>query len=1256
VSLILAVEPDGGQAKAVRRAVRSLPNTHLVLVESRQAALAALGHELPDLILVSALLPPGDEAALTDYLRARPEAAHVEMITIPVLATSLQPAETKRRGFFGLIKGGDAKPHEIGTDPQLFADNIRMHLAQAREAYERNAAVRERQPARSQETATEDASPIADDASAQPSAGWDARPEHAAPAPESATWTAGQPYAPPAYPAQTYTPDSYVPQSYVPQSYVPQPLDRGTSDLPADAERWCLPATFKAAEPMLADRIAQLAEVDDRAIARTYGIEHDTVGGGLIIVSEPVPGARLSDLLTRATSRAMLPDLPAALFVMRRLLAISRRLFAATGIRYLSIAPDRVNITPRGEVIVLDAVLAAADIHGQADPQLDIAATARIGLSLILGRLIDAAAVHDWTPLLEEAADIAAIRAGDRFAGALRSWLERALGLEGSFDDAGEALAAFDALNETQEGGSVPLRRSLRAFLSDLALEGFDDVQVAVFEAERVRAARARQTAGRGARSRADAAPAAAQSFDTPTDTGPVFLAGSQTQALLDELLARPDERRFDFDLPEPPSEPELASATEEVAPTPTYDDRERAHEPPPPPPPRYQIEPAPPPPSVVKPPPPIEKPAAHAEKRTLLGLFRSLRGKHRDEAHAEPAQSQGILRLTSPPKDREVHDDVVQEMVQNARSLGEPIAQNEEVAPPYLPPQTYELPSAWNDSPIVNADASVPDTSDWETTTAPPAAQEWQEPDEPIQTPRAQWQEPEEPVQPPAVAWTTEVEQEDEPIAPRASTEWTTHEQEPAEPERVEWQREPPQWTTPEAPTSKPDAWQANVDPPEPLDWDVKPAALAPGEDDIWRSLEASSGAPDSRDDRGRTKPEGSSLLDAFRSLRGRRHAEEREPDVSPLPLAPMQDEAAADPEPTEWRPDTLDDQPRARLAEPIERATEPLEPRVIPAEPPPLPALPPLPPLPPPIEPQLIRLETPPLYVPLELPVVEPPPPKARPAPGPVTRKGKGVSRRWIRVAVAAVVVGTLAFAGREYFFGPAPPPPVEIAPSKPAATTGAGRGRASRPAAPAKGVGSLAVSTTPPGAEVTIDGKARGVTPLTIDNLASGTHAVVLTSGQGTVRRTVQIKANEQAILEESIFSGFLAVFAPFELQIVEGGRLIGTSESGQILVPPGSHELVLTNSALGFTQTRVVEVNPGRTTSINIKAPEGIVRIVGAPPEAFVFVDGISVSEPGELRVPIGVHEIVVKHPQLGTRKATVNVTLQSTVEVKVDFTQ
>src|SRR5206468_4850384 len=90
-----------------------------------------------------------------------------------------------------------------------------------------------------------------------------------------------------------------------------------------------------------------------------------------------------------------------------------------------------------------------------------------------------------------------------------------------------------------------------------------------------------------------------------------------------------------------------------------------------------------------------------------------------------------------------------------------------------------------------------------------------------------------------------------------------------------------------------------------------------------------------------------------------------------------------------------------------------------------------------------------------------------------GPVTRKAAQAAepRKWTRAGGAALAVVCLVIAARAYYFS---------APQKTAAI----EELAAKPTvANAKGMGSLAIASEPPGARVTVDGKPRDVTPVTI-----------------------------------------------------------------------------------------------------------------------------------------------------------------------------
>ena len=87
--LVLAIEPDLRQAAIVKRVVKERVHAEIVVVDSRDAAIAAIRTAIPDVLLVSALLSPRDEDDLMAHLRALEGATHLQTHTIPQLASAL---------------------------------------------------------------------------------------------------------------------------------------------------------------------------------------------------------------------------------------------------------------------------------------------------------------------------------------------------------------------------------------------------------------------------------------------------------------------------------------------------------------------------------------------------------------------------------------------------------------------------------------------------------------------------------------------------------------------------------------------------------------------------------------------------------------------------------------------------------------------------------------------------------------------------------------------------------------------------------------------------------------------------------------------------------------------------------------------------------------------------------------------------------------------------------------------------------------
>jgi hypothetical protein len=218
---------------------------------------------------------------------------------------------------------------------------------------------------------------------------------------------------------------------------------------------------------------------------------------------------------------------------------------------------------------------------------------------------------------------------------------------------------------------------------------------------------------------------------------------------------------------------------------------------------------------------------------------------------------------------------------------------------------------------------------------------------------------------------------------------------------------------------------------------------------------------------------------------------------------------------------------------------------------------------------------------------------------------------------------------------------------------------------PAVPVTAVatmGTLEVTSEPSRVALVVDGAAVGATPLTATTLAAGDHVLSARFPSGTVERRVRVDAGRTTTLHlvspgattDSIV-GWLAVDTPLSMRILEEGRLLGTTDVNRVMLPVGTHVLHFVSDETGFEADRTVTVTAGRPTAVRIEAPNSTISI-NARPWAEVFVDGERIGETpiGNLSRPIGRHEIVLRHPELGERRQSVVLTSRAPTRVSVDF--
>jgi hypothetical protein len=264
------------------------------------------------------------------------------------------------------------------------------------------------------------------------------------------------------------------------------------------------------------------------------------------------------------------------------------------------------------------------------------------------------------------------------------------------------------------------------------------------------------------------------------------------------------------------------------------------------------------------------------------------------------------------------------------------------------------------------------------------------------------------------------------------------------------------------------------------------------------------------------------------------------------------------------------------------------------------------------------------------------------------------------WKLAAIAVVVAIVAIGVGRSYLPGRpavAGEPGAQVEPENSAAASAtAADGNAEKAATPIPaGQGRVNIQTQPAGIKVLLDRKPVGETPLVIDAAPGRRVLTFLTSG-GEVLHSVRVVAEKTVTLDIPVFSGWVAVFAPIVLDISEDGRKIGTTEQSRLILPPGRHDLTLSNTDLGYSVVREVHIEPGGVRSVTVD-PKGTANL-NAIPWAEVWLDGTKLGDTplSSTEVRLGLREFVFKHPELGERRVAATIRANAPAAVSVDFTK
>ena len=220
----------------------------------------------------------------------------------------------------------------------------------------------------------------------------------------------------------------------------------------------------------LRERVSRLSDLQHPYFARIRKVDRlKDERGTVALVSEGAPGVRLVEVLKRVERGGLTLDLGAALYLVRQLTSAIAVLQKHAKVAHGAIAPERLFVTPRGRLFVVEYVLGAAleqlkysrerywkELRvalpmdaglPRFDERADLTQIGVVALSLMLGRpLRDAEYPREIESVVKSARAHAADGTSEPLPAGLVDWLRRTLQLDArnSFRSIIEAQDAFD--------------------------------------------------------------------------------------------------------------------------------------------------------------------------------------------------------------------------------------------------------------------------------------------------------------------------------------------------------------------------------------------------------------------------------------------------------------------------------------------------------------------------------------------------------------------------------------------------------------------------------------------------------------------------------------------------------------------------------------------------------------------------------------------------------------------------------------------
>ncbi len=206
----------------------------------------------------------------------------------------------------------------------------------------------------------------------------------------------------------------------------------------------------------------------------------------------------------------------------------------------------------------------------------------------------------------------------------------------------------------------------------------------------------------------------------------------------------------------------------------------------------------------------------------------------------------------------------------------------------------------------------------------------------------------------------------------------------------------------------------------------------------------------------------------------------------------------------------------------------------------------------------------------------------------------------------------------------------------------------------------VQNVEIDSNPKGADVILDGKEAGKTPITLTGLTYGQHMIVVKKdGYVQYSTSLNVNSTEKKILQVNLtpFSGELKVYSnPSVAEVYLDNVLLGYTPFDKSGISVGEHTLKIVKDAYNpWEQKIVVKKDMAKKVVVDLTRL-GTLKLSSLPFDGSkVYIDGVYRGDtPLNITLPIGTHKIVFKMDGYSDKEKTITLLSGDVKDITIDM--